>query len=39
MQDIPSLSDDQLTAIADELFLEMDKEESKDVESQTQWRL
>jgi hypothetical protein len=28
--DMPPLSDDQLTAIADELFLEMDKEESKD---------
>jgi len=28
--DMPPLSDDQLIAIADELFLEMDKEESKD---------
>ncbi len=28
--DVPPLSDDQLIAIADEVFLEMDKEESKD---------
>jgi hypothetical protein len=28
--DMPPLSDEQLTTIADELFLEMDKEESKD---------
>ena len=28
--DMPPLSDDQHTAIADELFLEMDEEESKD---------
>jgi hypothetical protein len=28
--DMPPLSDEQLAAIADELFLEMDKEESKD---------
>jgi hypothetical protein len=28
--DMPPLSDDQLTTIADEIFLAMDKEESKD---------
>jgi hypothetical protein len=31
--DVPPLSDDQLTAIADELFLELDKEDSKDASS------
>lgn len=31
--DMPPLSDEQLCAAADDIFLEMDKEESKDAES------
>lgn len=33
---MPPLTDEQLTAIADEVFLELDKEEAENTYSQTQ---
>ena len=39
LQDIPPLTDEALTEIADALFIEHDKTEAKDAEAKSRWSL